>query len=90
MAHLALEKILKAYVVRATSEVPPRIHNLDKLAEIAGLELSREQRELLREFEAYQIEGRYPDQNQVEIGSQIAERDFERAKGMLEWLKEKF
>ncbi len=36
-AHLAVEKILKAHVTRQTREVPPRIHNLVRLAEMAGL-----------------------------------------------------
>ncbi len=35
-AHLALEKILKALVCRQTRDVPPRIHNLSRLSELAG------------------------------------------------------
>ena len=38
-AHLALEKSLKAHVVVHTKRIPPRIHNLMKLAEIADLSL---------------------------------------------------
>ena len=34
--HLAIEKALKALVTRKTAEVPPRIHNLPKLAQLAG------------------------------------------------------
>jgi HEPN domain-containing protein len=35
-AHLALEKVLKALVCRHTHEIPPRIHNLTRLSELAG------------------------------------------------------
>jgi HEPN domain-containing protein len=38
--HLALEKILKAHVCKVTGAVPPKIHNLMRLAEIARLNLS--------------------------------------------------
>ena len=40
LAHLALEKALKAHVCRATGELAPRSHNLVRLAEMAGLKLS--------------------------------------------------
>lgn len=36
-AHLALEKMLKALVCRHTRDVPPRIHNLTRPSELAGL-----------------------------------------------------
>jgi HEPN domain-containing protein len=60
-AHLTLEKALKALVVTATRDLPPRIHNLLRLAEIAGLSISTEQRSLLAELNSHHIEGRYPD-----------------------------
>ena len=34
-AHLALEKILKAFVCKETNELAPKIHNLIILAELA-------------------------------------------------------
>jgi HEPN domain-containing protein len=33
-AHLALEKLLKAHVCRQTQDLPPRTHNLTRLAEL--------------------------------------------------------
>lgn len=33
-AHLAIEKMLKAHVTWQTKDVPPRIHNLIRLAEL--------------------------------------------------------
>lgn len=38
-AHLALEKALKALVCPKTRDIAPRLHNLVRLAEVAGLNL---------------------------------------------------
>ena len=54
-AHLALEKMLKAHVTRQTADVPPRIHNLVRLGNLSGLELSLEQRAFLDRFDIYQM-----------------------------------
>jgi HEPN domain-containing protein len=56
-AHLAIEKMLKAHVTRQTKDVPPRIHNLVRLAKLADLNLNPDQLEFLREFNLYQLEG---------------------------------
>ncbi|MBN1918828.1 MAG: HEPN domain-containing protein [Verrucomicrobia bacterium] len=40
----AIEKALKALIVERTGELPPRIHNLPRLADAAGLELNGEGR----------------------------------------------
>jgi HEPN domain-containing protein len=61
IAHLALEKTLKAHVCRATGELAPRIHNLVRLAEIAGLKLSEEQVDLLADVNEFNIESRYSE-----------------------------
>ena len=66
-AHLALEKMLKARVTRQTEDIPPRIHNLVRLAEIGCLKLKAERENFLREFGVYQLEGRYPDSEQIPL-----------------------
>lgn len=86
-AHLAIEKMLKAHVTRQTEDVPPRIHNLVRLAEIASLKLELEQENFLREFGIYQLEGRYPDTEQVLLGLDTAREEISKAREMLEWLK---
>jgi HEPN domain-containing protein len=85
--HLALEKMLKAHVAAKTKDVPPRIHNLVRLAQLARLGLDREQEFFLRRFDVYQMEGRYPDSQQVSINLKIAQEEIQKAKEMLEWLK---
>jgi HEPN domain-containing protein len=60
-AHLTLEKILKALVCRKTRDLAPRMHDLLRLATLAGLSLEESNRDLLKMFGVYQMEGRYPD-----------------------------
>jgi HEPN domain-containing protein len=86
-AHLAIEKMLKALVTKQTKDIPPRIHNLVRLAEIADLKPDQEQEQLLREFGVYQLQGRYPDSEEVLLGSSFANEEISRATGMLSWLK---
>ena len=86
-AHLAIEKMLKAHVTRQTKDIPPRIHNLVRLAEMTGLKLDAGREEFLREFGVYQLEGRYPDSEQVSLDLGSAREEVSRAKEILEWLK---
>ena len=59
--HLALEKILKAHVCMKTGDLSPRTHNLLKLAELAGLELTNQQTSGLAIINSFNLEGRYPE-----------------------------
>lgn len=61
LAHLALEKALKAHYSLRTNDLPPRIHNLVRLALLAELQLSEEQFALWADMNAFNIEVRYPD-----------------------------
>jgi len=60
-AHLALEKALKAHVCRNLRCLHPKIHNLGRLAELAGLTLTETQKDLLGDMNEFQMEGRYPE-----------------------------
>lgn len=57
--HLAIEKLLKALVV-AAGTTPPPTHNLSRLAELATLTLTDEQRDWLEAITDFNIEARYP------------------------------
>ncbi|MDI6735281.1 MAG: HEPN domain-containing protein [bacterium] len=65
IGHLVIEKVLKAFYSRDTSESPPLIHNLVRLAENTTLSLSDEQKQLLGEINRFNIEIRYPDYKHV-------------------------
>ena len=86
-AHLALEKMLKAHVSRQTKDIPPRIHNLVRLAGIADLSLDSEKAGFLRSFDVYQMEGRYPDFNQLHIDSKNTKDKLTGVEEILLWLK---
>ena len=58
----AVEKALKAVIVEKTGELPPRIHNLLRLAETAGIESSEERIDLLTKLSGYYIKSRYPEE----------------------------
>jgi len=45
------------------------------------------QKQFLREFGVYQLEGRYPDAEQIMIDLHIVKTETSKAKEMLEWLK---
>jgi HEPN domain-containing protein len=86
-AHLAIEKLLKAHIVRATRDVPPRIHDLVRLFQITALDLGDEQKDCLLEFGAYQLEGRYPDSQQMPLDKVFVNHELIRAGDILGWLK---
>ncbi len=58
--NLALEKILKACLCKNLGKTPPKIHNLPRLAEMAGINLDDEQKVMLTEINEFNLEGRYP------------------------------
>ena len=65
VGHLALEKILKAlYVDRNDNHLPPKTHNLVRLAELSKIALSDEQKFLIDKINDFNIQTRYPDYKQ--------------------------
>jgi HEPN domain-containing protein len=86
-AHLAIEKMLRAHVTKKTKDVPPRTHNLVRLAEIAGLKLNPEQARFLTRFGVYQLEARYPDSSEMRLDERAAAEKLLFAQEILEWLK---
>ena len=85
-AHLALEKVLKAHVCQQTHDLAPRVHNLVRLAELAGCELSQEQVDVLAEMNAFNIEGRYPESLMPPPSSAQAQIYASRAAEVFQWL----
>ena len=84
--HLAVEKALKACVAKRTENIPPKIHNLKRLAELAETELSHEQRELCDLLMRYQVRTRYEDMEYEEPSREEATATIRRAEEMIQWL----
>ena len=87
--HLPVEKMLKALVVKGTAEIPPRTHDLFRLAEIAGIQLSESYVALCQVLMRYQLEGRYPDYKPVNPHKKTALTFLSETKTLIEWIKEK-
>ena len=49
----AIEKMIKGLIAQKSRELPPRLHNLMRLAQIADLELTEEHADFLRELSSY-------------------------------------
>src|SRR2546422_1846749 len=56
----ALEKVLKALVVNATGQAPPRTHNLVRLLALARVPYEPEQEQFLSTLSLEYIDTRYP------------------------------
>jgi len=85
-AHLALEKVLKALVMGAIRSAPPKVHDLKKLAELAGLQPDQGTMDFLGIMNYYGIAGRYLEVPGREIRHAQARSDFDKVKELFEWL----
>jgi HEPN domain-containing protein len=89
--HLAVEKLLKAVCVLRKKEHAPPIHNLPRLARMAGIALSPERREQLVQITSFNIEARYPDLKRSFRNKCTREFAFEQINGIkdvMKWLRE--
>lgn len=59
--HLALEKYLKGFIVAANKIHPPYIHDLNRLAEIAKLNVPEMVKKELEEITKFNVQARYDD-----------------------------
>ena len=92
--HLIAEKTLKAMIASVTSEIPPKTHDLTKLAVRGGIfdDLSEQQQSLLKDLNPLQIEARYPEyKGRIEqaLSADIAIRLFSETEDFLCWIKKK-
>ena len=85
-AHLALEKALKAHVCNKIDDLAPKLHNLVRLAELVGLDTAEKHLDLLAEMNAFNIEGRYPEQLTPEPNPEEVRSYMERTEEVLQWL----
>ncbi len=91
--HLAVEKLLKGlHVIRQKEHAPP-IHNLQRLARLAGLTLDESKTDTLILISSFNIEARYPDMKRSFRKKCTEEYTLEQMGNIREifkWLKETF
>jgi HEPN domain-containing protein len=88
--HLAVEKTLKALYANRIRQHAPPIHNLLRLARLAGLEPDEAQTEALLTITAFNIEARYPDLKRAfrqKCTPEFATREMARIKEVFRWLR---
>lgn len=90
IGHLVLEKALKAHYVHDNeNQMPPRIHNLLKLAKETRLVLTEEQALFLNEVSDFNLEVRYPQYKREfreKCTREFCETRFTRIKEYHQWL----
>ena len=86
----ALEKLLKALVVKVTNQSPPRLHNLIRLASLACLRIESEHEILLSRLSLEYIELRYPEELTTvdEMNRRdVAEEHLRQTEELFQWLE---
>ena len=91
--HMIIEKSLKAVIADKLGEIPPKTHDLPKLANRGGLwdNLSEMQKSLIKTLIPLQIEARYPEYKErinemLTIG--LCEQLLKETEDFLCWIKE--
>jgi len=87
-AHLAIEKILKAHICKYTQKIAPKIHNLIRLAEIAGLSLTEDNIDFLAEMNEFNLEGRYPASFFPPVSIEEAKDYIKKTQETLQWFRQ--
>ena len=92
VAHLVIEKLLKAHYVRNVDNNPPLIHHLLRLAEQAHIDLSEDQKNYLLEVTTFNIRTRYPDYKfkfHKKASEEFTRQHITAIKELRQWLIEK-
>jgi HEPN domain-containing protein len=92
--HLTIETIFKAYFAKLTSETPPYIHKLARLAQLADFydELSEEQKGFIFQLDPFNIEARYPEYKNMiaqSLSVELCEDLLKQTQQLRQWIKEK-
>ena len=92
MGHLALEKILKALVVKYIKVHAPFSHSLPFLAEKSGFEIPEVLLVKFREFMQFHFEARYPDASNAfykTCTKAYTDQKLKEMKAAFKWVKSK-
>ncbi|MCO6474229.1 MAG: HEPN domain-containing protein [Melioribacteraceae bacterium] len=91
IGHLVLEKLLKAVFVKNNeNKIPPKVHNLVRLAELSLIDIDDERKVLLDKINDFNVEARYPEyKNELykTCTKEFAEENRNHIKELYQWLK---
>ncbi len=92
LGHISLEKLLKAYFVKNKEKHSPPIHNLLRLAEKGGLNLTNDYADWLDAISLFNINARYDDYDREfynRCDKEFTELWIEHINELRKWIKEK-
>jgi HEPN domain-containing protein len=92
MGHLAIEKLLKALVVKNIRKHAPYTHTLSVLADKLGFKVPQKIQKSLIRFMEFHFEARYPEEQKKfykKCTKQFAGRKMKEIKEVFTWLKKK-
>jgi HEPN domain-containing protein len=84
--HLAIEKALKANVIKATESLAPKTHKLSYLADLSNIEIDDDMNEFFGQLMIFQLNGRYPDYNPEIPDDKTYEQLLNKTKKVFRWL----
>ena len=91
IGHLVLKKRLKSLFVQSNeNKIPPKTHNLNRLAKLAKIDLSEEQTIFLDEVNDFNLEVRYPEYKKEFYKictKEFTDNYFTKIQVVAEWLK---
>lgn len=92
IGHLALEKMLKAMVVKSTRKHAPYTHSLTLLASQLSFQIPQKTVKKLARFMEFYFEARYPDEQKnfyQKCTNEFAKEKLQEIREVFTWLKEK-
>ena len=90
MGHLVIEKLLKALYIRVKGAYPPLIHDLRRIIEKAGIELSTSQEIMLDSISRFNLKARYDDYKEsfyILCTDEFTEEWIGKIKECQQWIK---
>ena len=94
MCHQAIEKILKGIITTFSDDTPPYTHNLVRLTELAKVDTSMKENQILfvDNLNPYNIQARYPNHKlrlYKQTTKKTAQEILENTEELFQWLKQK-
>ena len=91
IGHLVLEKVIKAmFVLNNDNRIPPKVHNLVKLAGLSKIELDEKKKLYLDRVNDFNLEVRYPEyKNEFykTCTKEFTEENLQKIKELYKWIK---
>ncbi len=91
IGHLCIEKLLKAYYIKVEHSHCLNLHNLLRISELAGIELSQKQKDDFAMITTFNIKARYDDYKQSfhkKCTKEFTDKWIEEIKSYRQWIKE--